>query len=277
MARRDRKNTSVYVTDPRIPGVSVLAADFTDQEYAPHSHEALVVATTDAGGAAITSRGVAERASADELFVFNPTEPHSTRMAGSTRWRFRSIYLAERGLAQVAGLLDRPSTTYFTRNVCRDGDLIGAFRRLQDAFLTDDEAFQKQEMLASAFGQLFTRHGDGTARAMRQDDVLLRRVREQMHAAHGETLELSALAHSAGISVWQLIGLFKRATGLTPHAYLTQIRLSAACRYLRRSFTIAEAAAAAGFYDQSSLTKHFKRSYGMTPLQFAAASQTAHT
>jgi AraC-like DNA-binding protein len=271
MARRDRKNTSVYVTDPEIPGVSVLAADFTNQEYAPHSHEALVVATTDAGGAAITSRGASERASAAELFVFNPAEPHSTRMAGSRRWRFRSIYLAERGLSHVAALLDRPGTNYFTCNVFRDADLIGIFRDLQEAFLTEDEAFQKQELLASAFGQLFQRHGADVPRAMRKDDTLLRRISAQMRDSHGDTLELDALAQNAGISVWQLIGLFKRGTGLTPHAYLTQIRLSAACRYLRRRFTIAEAAAAAGFYDQSSLTKHFKRSYGMTPLQFAAS------
>jgi AraC-like DNA-binding protein len=34
---------------------------------------------------------------------------------------------------------------------------------------------------------------------------------------------------------------------------------------------IADAAAAAGFYDQSALTGHFKARFGMTPLQFAAA------
>jgi len=45
----------------------------------------------------------------------------------------------------------------------------------------------------------------------------------------------------------QLIGLFKRTTGLTPHAYLTQIRLGIACRHLRRGLPIAEVAAVAGF------------------------------
>jgi AraC-like DNA-binding protein len=58
---------------------------------------------------------------------------------------------------------------------------------------------------------------------------------------------------------------------MTPHAYLTQIRLGAACHHLRRSRPIADAAAAAGFYDQSALTRHFKRAYGMTPLQYVHA------
>jgi AraC-like DNA-binding protein len=42
---------------------------------------------------------------------------------------------------------------------------------------------------------------------------------------------------------------------------------------MRRGTPIAEAAAAVGFYDQSALTRHFKRSYGITPLQYARAGE----
>jgi AraC-like DNA-binding protein len=31
----------------------------------------------------------------------------------------------------------------------------------------------------------------------------------------------------------------------------------------------------AGFYDQSAMTRHFKRCYAITPLQFAAANRAA--
>jgi len=56
--------------------------------------------------------------------------------------------------------------------------------------------------------------------------------------------------------------------GLTPHAYLTQVRLKAAMRELQRGATLTEAALAVGFYDQSALNNHLKRSYGITPLQY---------
>lgn len=42
---------------------------------------------------------------------------------------------------------------------------------------------------------------------------------------------------------------------------------------LRSGMAIAEAAAIAGFYDQSALTKHLKQSYGVTPLQFVRAGR----
>ena len=86
-----------------------------------------------------------------------------------------------------------------------------------------------------------------------------------------EHLTLADLAAAAGTTQFQLIGLFRRGTGLTPHAYLTQVRLGEACRLLRRGVPIADAAIAAGFYDQSALTRHFKRCYGMTPLQYVHA------
>lgn len=93
-----------------------------------------------------------------------------------------------------------------------------------------------------------------------------------MRADYAQDLHLEELARDVGLSTFQLIGLFKRAVGLTPHAYLTQVRLSAACRHLRHAQPIAEVAADVGFYDQSALTKHFKRCYGITPLQFARAA-----
>jgi AraC-like DNA-binding protein len=60
---------------------------------------------------------------------------------------------------------------------------------------------------------------------------------------------------------------------MTPHAYLTQIRLESARAALRRAVPIAEAAIHAGFYDQAALTRIFKRCYGITPLQFAQAAR----
>jgi AraC-like DNA-binding protein len=45
-----------------------------------------------------------------------------------------------------------------------------------------------------------------------------------------------------------------------------------ACRHLRQARPLADVATDVGFYDQSALTKHFKRCYGITPLQFARAA-----
>ncbi|HUN47112.1 MAG TPA: AraC family transcriptional regulator, partial [Stellaceae bacterium] len=101
------------------------------------------------------------------------------------------------------------------------------------------------------------------------------KIIEVMRARHSDSLRLDELAAIAGLTSFQLLGLFKRAVGLTPHAYLIKVRLAVACRYLRRGYPLAQSALAAGFCDQSALNKHFKRWYAITPSQFAEAARSA--
>lgn len=95
MARIDTKNSTHYWEDRHIPGLSLLRADLTTLEYAPHTHEAFVIAVTEIGGAEIRNHGRLARVHASTLFVSNPMEPQSARLAGSRRWCYRSFYIAQ--------------------------------------------------------------------------------------------------------------------------------------------------------------------------------------
>ncbi|MFX9069599.1 AraC family ligand binding domain-containing protein, partial [Acinetobacter baumannii] len=86
-------------------------------DYAPHSHDAFVVAVTEAGGAEFRSRGRTEEAQAQRLLVFNPAEPHSGRMGRSRRWRYRSVYAGTRAIAGLQAALGIEATPYFLSNV----------------------------------------------------------------------------------------------------------------------------------------------------------------
>lgn len=92
-----------------------------------------------------------------------------------------------------------------------------------------------------------------------------------MRTRYAENVSLDELAASAGVTNFQLIGLFKRTVGVTPHVYLIHLRLTAARRDIRRGRGLADSAVAAGFCDQSAFSGHFKRWYGITPYQFARA------
>lgn len=256
-------------------GLSCLAADFTRHDYAPHRHDAFVVAVTEVGGAEFKSRGETDEAKSSVLLVFNPDEPHSGRMGTSRRWRYRGLYVARPAIASLGRCLGLASTPYFMENVFRDPDLIAGFLALHRA-LDGGEPARQRELLVAAFGTLFGRHGDGPAppRAPKRDRAMVaaltRMMREEPLADHS----LERLATAASLTQFQLIGIFKRTTGMTPHATLTQIRLTAALTELRRGTPIAAAAQSAGFYDQSALTRHFKRSYGITPRQWQKAVTT---
>src|SRR6266700_5762976 len=95
MARRNTGNHTNYWQSRRIAGMSLLRADFRHHDYGSHTHDAFVIAVTEAGGAEIRSRNIAQKVGSSTLFVSNPAERQSARMGGSGRWCYRAFYLTE--------------------------------------------------------------------------------------------------------------------------------------------------------------------------------------
>jgi AraC-like DNA-binding protein len=87
---------------------------------------------------------------------------------------------------------------------------------------------------------------------------------------------LAELAALSGVSRFQLLRGFAREIGITPHAYLVQLRVRLARRLLAQGHTPAQAALLAGFADQSHLTRAFVRQCGITPGGYREARSCAH-
>src|SRR3546814_3019309 len=102
---------------------------------------------------------------------------------------------------------------------------------------------------------------------MQRDAALLRRAVAVMEDRYDEAITLDELSAEVGLRKIQLIGLFNRTTGMGPHAWLTQLRLRAACSRLKRGEAPATVAAETGFYDPRAMNREFKRAHGIQPQQ----------
>jgi AraC family transcriptional regulator len=79
-------------------------------------------------------------------------------------------------------------------------------------------------------------------------------------------LTVSGIADAVGMSPNYFGKLFKGSTGQTPHQYVVEARVKKAKELLTTGkFNISEAAHQVGFVDQSHLTRHFKRVFGLPP------------
>lgn len=275
MARTDAKNRTRFWQDPSLPGLNMLWADFTTQEYAPHVHEAYVIAATIEGGAEFKSRGLVDRAEPKRVLAFNPGEPHSGWMGASSRWRYRSFYLSDKAMRVISNGLGMPRPPSFTRNAFADCDLADSLIQLHR--LMEDEGqhapTEARSLIYDSFSKLVQRHSDMAVPFDSElpDALAVRRTIERLHEEHSEAISIDQIAEAEGVTPFHLIRLFTKQTGISPYAYLTQVRLKAACGLMRRGVSFAEVAIAVGFYDQSALNKHFKRAYGITPSQYARA------
>ena len=132
------------------------------------------------------------------------------------------------------------------------------------------------ESLAAALAvQLVRRYGascpvpGGSANGSRLNRHQLRRTLDFIHDHLAGEVSLAALAGRAGLSPFHFARLFKATTGQAPHQYVLRCRVERARQLLLGSTqTAADVAVRVGFCDQSHLTSHFKRHYGVTPREF---------
>jgi len=93
-----------------------------------------------------------------------------------------------------------------------------------------------------------------------------------MHANLAEELPLEDLAAAAYLSPFHFARLFKKLTGLPPHAYLAALRIARARMLLATNdHSITEIAARVGYANSSHFGKAFRQSTGLTPRAFRAA------
>ena len=87
-------------------------------------------------------------------------------------------------------------------------------------------------------------------------------IQDQLNA----DLTVSGIAQAVDLSPYHFTRLFKESTGQSPHQYVVDVRVRKAKELLTTGkFTISEVAYHVGFADQSHLTRHFKRVFGLPP------------
>lgn len=93
----------------------------------------------------------------------------------------------------------------------------------------------------------------------------LQRVLDYMHEHLCETVTVPMLASIAGCSASHLAATFRRSMGESPHRYLVRLRVERARMLLMDGSSPAQAAALAGFYDHSHLSRRMRQVLGMSP------------
>jgi AraC-like DNA-binding protein len=145
-----------------------------------------------------------------------------------------------------------------------------AFDALLGTFLRGDSRLELGTRLAGCLRSLLVVAGEASPPAQAASPrAVLDLARDFIHARFAEPVELDDLVALTGLSRLHLVRSSRRAFGLLPHAYQTQLRVAAAREKLRRGVRPAEIEA--GFADQSHLGRHFKRIWGMSPGRYAAA------
>ncbi|MFD9371133.1 AraC family transcriptional regulator [Streptomyces sp. NPDC060020] len=272
-----RPRSTVSAWQPPVPGIAeVFHARFTDHAYPAHVHDTWTLMILDGGRVDFAldreRHGVGVR---DSVILLPPGVVHDGRTVTEAGFRKRNLYLdasvlpeSLTGAAVDAPLLLDPVLRERVHGLHRalgTRELpAGAVERLE---AESRLAFVRERLHRWLAGRAPTAYGaPGAGLAVRLRELIDARVTE------GIGLE-EASAELGHVHPTHLIRSFRTAYGLPPHAYLTGRRVALARRLLLAGMRPAEAATAAGFYDQAHLTRHFVRHVGISPARFARSGR----
>ncbi len=252
---------------PPVAGVvEVFHAHFIEHAYPMHVHDAWTLLIVDEGAVRYDLDRHEHGTPHDTVSLLPPQVPHNGAPATPQGFRKRVLYLDMSQLDErfTGPAVDGPDLTdpLLRRRVGQLHTVLGSRGEEFEAesrLALIAERLRKHLRPSPAFGS--PAPGRSVARNLR--DLLDERLVE------GITLDEAARllhAHPA-----HLVRAFSGAFGIAPHRYVVSRRIDLARRLLLDGHPPGEVAVAAGFYDQSHLTRHFKRVIGTTPRLYTKA------
>jgi AraC-like DNA-binding protein len=245
---------------PRVAGVAeVLHAEWRDHAYPAHTHDTWTLLLVDDGLIGYELDRHDHAAPRSGVTLLPPHVVHDGHPVTAHGFRKRVIYLEEQVLSEalIGAAVDAP--------LIEDRGLREQVSRLDRALVRGDDREAESRLALVAERLAWHLTGHHAARSLPPAGPVARQAREILDADPVGAAGIAGVADALGVSAAHLVRSFTRSYGIPPHRYLLGRRLDLARRWLLAGDDPAQVAVAAGFYDQSHLTRHFKRLLATTP------------
>jgi len=258
---------------PGAPGIERLEARLHGLAYAPHRHDVYAVGITLAGVQTFGFRGTRWHCLPGQCHILHPDEPHDGSAGTDAGFAYRILYIDPRLVQAALGGGCLPFVAHpvmdatrlpWGQAACESVSGPWDFDAAIDDIACVDIVTAVADLLVAAAS-----HRVAPPATPAFDRLL--RVREALLANPASRPGMDALERLADLDRWTLARQFRAAFGTSPSRFCILRQLDLVRRLLRRGESLVEASLAAGFADQSHMSRRFKRAYGLTPGAWAAA------
>lgn len=231
--------------------------------YKSHVHRELSLGFIERGATLLEVGSREYCLRAGDAILISPLVSHKCQPLDLHNWAFTMMYIREN----------------FAREFLEHFSELGAigilklrpeqFRRVRDlvVFLKSCKGRFDREV---ALGEVLSDMAEAAWISISLEDrKRIHEIREYLEAHYLDSLNLQDLEERFCLGKFTIIRGFKEVCNTTPNAFQLQLRVEHAKRLLAESEEgLSAIALASGFYDQAYFSREFKRSYGVTPLQY---------
>jgi len=267
------EHVKFWINKP-LDNLELLKATYFQHSFVAHFHDEYAIGVTLSGAQDTKYQRQHQYMPAGTICVINPGELH-TGFAHDSKigWKYRMFYPSVALVQEIAIELGKhPTNAIFFPHLVIDDDTLFQQMLFAHQLFEDTHTLQLEREIAffNIIRQMITSYADDTKPITTSMINLpyLRRAREFIDANYSQDITLQQIADTVHISRYHLLRMFQSHFGISPHAYLTHLRIKQAKHLLRSGQSIIDTAHQVGFSDQSHFTKRFKQVTGITPGQY---------
>jgi AraC-like DNA-binding protein len=257
-------------TIPELQNLEIAQTTYIDYEFPRHLHETYVIEVVIEGCVEFDYAGKRHLAPAGSIILIQPEDVHTGRSSicnqSVTYWSFCPRTEWMQWFLKTIDSHER--TIVFQSPTLNDPRVSRLLKAAHDALQNQYEMLHSESLMILAFSYLL-QNQHSTMRKENEPHAI-HIAKEYLNANFSEQIHLTHLAQVSGLSSFYFLRTFQKATGLTPHEYLCNLRVEKARKLLATGASISDTAIQTGFVDQSHLHRHFRRLLGITPGKYRA-------
>lgn len=247
--------------DAGLPALEARLAMYRRDVFSRHIHEQWCVGVVLSGATRLWRAGTHENLTAGSVVCLRPGEAHACNPVSDGRFASLMFFLDPEAAALACGR-GTPGFAWSTKHDVVLARRLARFYREMNASVSP---LEKQVSFCQVFGPFWR---PLQVSDPRHECGLVETLRDYLRDNYRHGVSLAALAALVGRSPAHVLRLFKRGTGLPPHAYQNHVRVEQAKILLSRGEPAAQVAQAVGFADQSHLIRTFLAHVGTTPRRY---------
>jgi AraC-like DNA-binding protein len=253
---------SDWVVRSTQPGrIERIEAWFGGHGYQPHRHDTYSIGRTLSGVQSFHYKGTLRHGLPGNTLLLHPDELHDGMAGTEAGFHYRMAYIDPALIQQV---LKGEPLPFIAGGLSSDPRLYRASEAFVQAMDHALDPLEEQDALFDLAMALRAVAGKPRGRKL-LDYPAAERAREFIMAHLHQSVTLEMLEHASGREKWSLSRDFRVLFGTSPYRFVTLRRLDVLRTLVLDRFSLVDAALAAGFHDQSHMTRHFTRTYGVSP------------
>ncbi|MBW4787103.1 AraC family transcriptional regulator [Alcaligenes faecalis subsp. faecalis] len=238
-----------------------MEAFFSGYGFSPHRHDTYALGITLNGVHHFNYQKSMRRSLPGNAVIIHPDELHDGEAGTEAGFHYKILYLQPETIQQILGGKPLP---FIPGGISSDQRLVSAIANLLSNLDLQLDSLEEDDGIYDIAQAL---HGASQPHKRRKklNYQAAELARQFMLDTSSQVVTMEHLEQVSGTDRWSLSRDFRALFGTSPYRYLSLRRLEKAKQMIITGNALADVAAACGFTDQSHMTHHFSKVYGLPP------------